>query len=79
MDAGVYRHKVIIQHRTVVKDNDGFQSEVWEDCYSNYAYINNLSGNERWAAAQVQMDRAVRFTFRYHKGLNEVKPEKYRI
>ena len=79
MDAGAYRHKVTIQHKTETVDNRGFSTETWEDYYTNYAYINNLSGNERWMAAQVQMDRSVRMTFRYHKALDDVRPEYYRI
>ena len=62
-----------------VPDDDGFESEAWEDYYTNYAYINGLSGNERWTAAQVSADRTVRFTFRWHDALDAVKPKRHRI
>ena len=62
------------------KDENGFEGEEeWYDYYTNHAYINNLSGNERWMAAQVQMDQSVRFTFRWHKALDDVKPKYHRI
>ena len=61
------------------EDEDGFESEVWEDYYTNSAYINSLSGNERWTAAQVSADRTLRFTFRWHTALDEVKAKRYRL
>ena len=74
-------HEVVIQRRKdPVADIDGFEGEDdWEDYYTNSAYINNLYGNERWQAAQVQSDKVVRFTFRWHPPLDGVKPEEYRI
>lgn len=62
------------------EDTDGFEGDAtWSDYYSNYAYINNLSGSERWMAAQVQMDQTVRFTLRWHPELIYVRPKYYRI
>ena len=74
-------YKITIQKRgEATVDESGFETEeAWEDFYTNYAYVNSLSGNERWAAAQVQDDRTVRFTLRWHKVLDEVRPKYYRI
>lgn len=61
------------------KDESGFENENWTDYYKNFAYVNSLSGNERWQAAQVGSDRTVRFTLRWHPLLDLVKPKYYRI
>lgn len=63
-----------------VKDSSGFEGdETWVDYYTNYAYINNLTGNERWMAAQVQGDMTIRFEMRWNPKLDSVIPKKYRI
>lgn len=65
---------------TPTKDSSGFEGEeVWTDYYTNYAYINNLTGNERWMAAQVESDMTTRFELRWHPALDSVVPKKYRI
>ena len=79
MNAGNYRKRIVIQRLDSSKDGDGFPTEDWKDYYSNYAYVNKLSGTERWTAAQVQMDSVVRFTFRWHKELDSVTPKRYRL
>lgn len=61
------------------RDEDGFENEDWDDFYTNYAYVNSLSGTERWQAAQVGSDRTVRFNLRWHPLLDEVKPKHFRI
>lgn len=62
------------------EDESGFETEErWDAYYTNYAYINSLTGNERWMAAQVESDRTIRFSLRWHEKLNEVKPKYYRI
>jgi len=77
-------YKVRIQKLvTPVTDDSGFEPDnedsKWTDYYTNYAYVNSLSGNERWMAAQVQADRTVRFTLRWHKALDSIKPKYFRI
>lgn len=79
MDAGVYRKKIKIQRLSTTKTPGGFKTEQWKDFYENYAYVNKLSGTERWTAAQVQMDSVVRFTFRHHRKLDQVTPKRYRL
>lgn len=61
-------------------DESGFETEeTWENFYTNFAYVNSLTGNERWQAAQVEADRTVRFSLRWHEQLDEVRPKYYRI
>ena len=80
MDAGKYTEPVTIEKLAeVTEDADGFESETWENYYSNYAQVNGLFGSERWAAAQVQMDTSLRFTFRWNRKLDSVKPKRYRL
>lgn len=65
---------------TPVKDSSGFEGdEAWTDYYTNYASVNNLTGNERWMAAQVQADMTIRFELRWNPKLDSVTPKKYRI
>lgn len=80
MNAGAYKEYVTIEMLFLSADEDGFQGEGdWLEYYSNFAYVNKLSGSERWTAAQVQMDSTVRFTFRWHSQLDYVTPKRYRI
>ena len=73
-------YEITIQKRGEdIEDESGFETEEWLNYYTNYAYINVLNGNERWMAAQVEADQTVRFTLRWHKQLDEVKPKYYRI
>ena len=64
-------------------DDSGFEPEdedsKWIDFYENYAYINSLSGSERYMAAQVEADKTIRFALRWHKDLDSVKPKYFRI
>ena len=79
MNAGAYNKLITIQRRSHEQDAEGFPLQEWEDYYSNYAYVNNLSGTERWNAAQVQSDTTVRFVMRWHKALDAVKAKEFRI
>ena len=79
MDAGAYRNLVTIQKRTVTTNGNGFDEETWTDYYSNYAYINKLSGTEFWKAAETAAQNTVRFTFRWHADLDQVDTIDYRI
>ena len=70
-------YEITIQQKLAsIMDDSGFEEEErWEDFYTNYAYVNSLSGNERWMAAQVESDQTVRFSLRWHPQLDEVKPK----
>lgn len=79
MNAGAYRHRVVIEKRSVVTDEIGNQSSGWEKYFSGYAYINNLSGAEYWQAAQTQSENTVMFVMRYHPLLNVLDTVSYRL
>ena len=79
MNAGAYRDLVTIQKLTTQRDSDGYESEIWEDYYSNYAYINKLSGKEFWAAAETAAQKTVRFELRWHSQLDLVNSKDYRL
>ena len=73
-------HKITIQKNSApTKDESGFETDAWQDFYENYAYVNSLSGNERWQAAQVASDRTIRFALRWHPLLDAIRPKEYRI
>lgn len=79
MNAGAYRDLVTIQKLTTQRDSDGYETEIWEDYYSNYAYINKLSGKEFWAAAETAAQNTVRFELRWHSQLDLVNSKDYRL
>ncbi|MBP3784597.1 MAG: phage head closure protein [Butyrivibrio sp.] len=80
MNAGAYKEKIVIQKNTGNDvDADGFPTGEWIKYYANKAYVNQLSGTERWNAAQVEADTTVRFQLRWHKKLDSVKAKYYRI
>ena len=79
MNAGAYRHRVVIEKRSVVTDKIGNQSSEWKEHYKGYAYINNLSGTEYWQAAQTQSENTVMFVMRYHPLLNALDTVSYRL
>lgn len=79
MNAGAYREKVIIEKNVFSEDDIGNQKPIWKEYYRGFAYVNNLSGSEYWAAVQTQSQNTVVFTFRYHPLLREMNTKEYRI
>ncbi|MBP3273626.1 phage head closure protein [Butyrivibrio sp.] len=79
MNAGAYSDLVTIQRLTEKRDKDGFSQTVWEDYYSNYAYVNKLSGSEFWQAAETAAQSTIRFEMRYHTQLECVDTKNYRL
>lgn len=80
MDAGAYREKVEIQKVvSCTGDKIGNQKSEWKTYYKGFAYVNNLSGSEYWAAAQTHAENTVMFFLRYHKLLCEMDTKKYQI
>ena len=59
------RERITIQKSKQTTDKNGNHMLVWEDYYSCAAYVNNLSGKEYWAAAQVTAQTDVYFVIRY--------------
>ena len=79
MNAGAYRSLITIEQLTTERDQDGFEREVWTPYYSNYAYVNKLSGKEFWAAAEMAAQNTVRFELRYHPQLDSVNSKDFRL
>ncbi|MBP3280650.1 MAG: phage head closure protein [Butyrivibrio sp.] len=79
MNAGAYRSLITIEQLTTDRDQDGFEQEVWTPYYSNYAYVNKLSGKEFWAAAETAAQNTIRFELRYHPQLDSVNSKDFRL
>lgn len=79
MNAGAYSELITIQRLTEERDKDGFAHNVWVDYYSNYAYVNKLSGSEFWQAAETAAQSTIRFEMRYHTQLESVDTKNYRL
>ena len=70
------RERIIIQKSKTGKDKNGNHTLIWEDYYSCYAYVNNLSGNEYWAAAQVNAQSDLYFIVRYCSEIKDMDKDK---
>lgn len=79
MKIGQWRERILIQKNMVIKDKTGNQKNIWEDYYTCYAYVNNLSGKEYWEAAQVNQEASLYFIVRYCKELKALDSTLYRI
>jgi putative phage head-tail adaptor len=73
------QERIIIQKSIPVNAGDGNHKLLWEDYYSCYSYVNNLSGNEYWAAAQVNSQVDLNFIIRYCSEVSHLDGEHYRI
>lgn len=63
------RHRITFQKFTTVVNENGFETEVWEDYKTVWASVSNLTGREYYEAAAVQREETVKFTIRYLTGL----------
>ena len=71
MRAGLLRHRVTIQNLTTAQDSFGDIVETWSDFATVWAQVEDLSGREFFAAAQVNSEIKTRVRIRYMEG---VKP-----
>ena len=79
MNAGAYTKLITIEKRTKTRNENGFPVEEWSEYYTNYAYVNKLSGSEFWQAAETASQSTVRFEMRYHPQLDSVNTKEFRI
>lgn len=79
MNAGAYRDPVTVERKSFKEDSIGNQRPIWQEYYRGFAYVNNLSGSEYWAAAQTQSQNTIVFTLRYHQLLGQMNTKEYRI
>lgn len=73
------QERIIIQKSQSENDKNGNHTLLWEDYFSCYSYVNNLSGNEYWAAAQVNAQTDLNFIIRYCREVAALDSEHYRI
>lgn len=71
--------RITIQKSNTGVDKNGNHTIMWEDYHSCYSYVNNLSGNEYWAAAQVNAQSDLIFVIRYCSEVAGLDSEHYRI
>ncbi|MDD4802295.1 MAG: phage head closure protein [Syntrophomonas sp.] len=71
MGIGDMRHRITFLKITHSINENGFGSEVMEEYMTVWAAVNNLTGKEFFAAAQVNAENTVKFTIRYLAGLDQ--------
>ncbi len=79
MSLGEWKEKIIIQKSVAGNDKAGNHILSWEDYYICHAYVNNLSGNEYWEAAQLNAEKEVFFLIRYCSEAAAIDTEHFRI
>lgn len=79
INIGKLDQRIMIQHRTVVKDEKGNESEEWTDLHSCRCSMNGVSGREYWKAREQHEENTVSFRLRYCKALKDLNTTDYRI
>jgi SPP1 family predicted phage head-tail adaptor len=69
MSASDLRHRITFQKFTTVVNENGFETEAWEDYKTVWASVSNLTGREYYQAAEVQAEKTVKFMIRYLSSL----------
>jgi SPP1 family predicted phage head-tail adaptor len=59
------RHKIILQKLATFTNENGFETEAWQDYKTAWASVSNSSGKEYYQAAAVQAEKTVKFLIRY--------------
>lgn len=70
MVIGDLRHRITLQKFITEVNENGFETEVWQDYKTVWASVSNLSGKEYYQAAAVQAEKTVKFTIRYLYGIS---------
>lgn len=80
IQAGELRHKIVFENLEVVTADTGLQKKEWQKYYTCYCAVNNLYGNEYWAAAQQHNENTITFTTRWTKYIDYINDtKKFRI
>lgn len=79
MNAGALKNLIIFQKGYVKEDDLAVKKTDWIDFKKDYAYVNNLSGKEYWAAAVVHQENTVDFIFRYKPYFEKMNSKQFRI
>ncbi|MEZ5945214.1 MAG: phage head closure protein [Planctomycetaceae bacterium] len=65
MRAGLLRHPLTIQNRSVTRDDTGQELESWSDVATVWGRVEPLSGSERKHGAAIEAETTHRVTLRY--------------
>ena len=65
MKAGMLRHRITIQRKTVVRDSFGGETVTWADVATVWANIAAIGGREYFAAGQTLAESTFTVTMRY--------------
>ena len=65
MVIGDLRHRITLQKFITEVNENGFETEVWQDYKTVWASVSHLSGKEYYQAAAVQAEKTIRFLVRY--------------
>lgn len=76
---GEWKERITIQKSSLGNDRVGNHVLLWEDHFSCWAYVNNLSGKEYWEAAQVNAQKDIYFLIRYCPEVAGLDTEHYRV
>ena len=79
MEISLLNVKVTFQKNSVVADDIGIRSNVWEDYYTCHATVSGEGGNEKAAAGLTVVDSDIAFTIRFCKRAAEVTTDGFRI
>lgn len=69
MNAGILRHKISFQSRTVSRDSFGAETVAWRTEKTVWASIEPISGREYFLAQQVQSEITHIIKIRYYSGV----------
>lgn len=64
------RHRIIILKPVKITDDNGFETETYENFKTVWASISNLHGREYFEAATLNAEKTVKFTIRYIDGID---------
>jgi SPP1 family predicted phage head-tail adaptor len=64
------RHRIIILKPVKITDDNGFETETYENFKTVWASISNLYGREYFEAATLNAEKTVKFTIRYIDGID---------
>lgn len=71
MGIGELKHRITFQVLSSVVNENGFETENYEDLKTVWAKVTNLHGKEYFEAATIQKEKTVKFIIRAIEGLDE--------
>ena len=71
--------RILIQKSAKGIDKNGNHVSNWMDYFECSAYANNMSGQEYWAAAQVNSETDMYFVIRFCSEVRSLTSDNYRI